>query len=142
VDGKWSAIVSIKAQNTTLLPPLRICRHRLEVDLLLGTWAAKYVPSLTEPELAQYEALLNRETLDLYNYVTGREAPPPELAGPLLDGIVAFVKGQPLGRASQEVRYIVLRSFDITLHLMRIFITTGPSFFVQGYLAVKRNMSN
>ena len=73
------------------------------MDLLLGTWAARFVPSLSAAELSQYEALLNRETLDLYNWVTGREPPPPELAGPLLDGIVAWVRAQPLGRASQEV---------------------------------------
>ncbi|RYG41286.1 succinate dehydrogenase assembly factor 2 [archaeon] len=47
------------------------CAHRspcrLEVDLLLGTWAAKNFASLNMEQLAQYEAIINQETVDLYN---------------------------------------------------------------------------
>jgi succinate dehydrogenase flavin-adding protein (antitoxin of CptAB toxin-antitoxin module) len=45
------------------LPP------RLEVDLLLGKWAAENVPSMTDKELSEYEALLNQETIDIFKYV-------------------------------------------------------------------------
>jgi len=34
--------------------------------------------------LDQYEAILNQETLDIFNCVTGKEDPPKELRYPLL----------------------------------------------------------
>lgn len=55
-------------------------RHRLEVDLLLGTWAIKNLPLLDEKELAQYEAILNRETVDIYNLLIGAPVPPVRAA--------------------------------------------------------------
>lgn len=107
------------------------------MDLLLGTWAARNIPLLSERELEQYEALLNRETLDLYNWVTGKEPPPPELQGPLIDGIVAFTRSQPLGRASPEVCLWGLggrvRDNDAP---------AAPSACAQGYMNIKRSMSN
>ena len=56
-------------------------RGWLEVDLLLGTWAEENVASLTDEEAEQYEAILNLETIDIYNLlvkpsnvIPGREA--------------------------------------------------------------------
>jgi succinate dehydrogenase assembly factor 2 len=45
-------------------------RGWLEVDLLLGTWAAKYVPTLAVAELDEYEDFVNRETIDIYDIIT------------------------------------------------------------------------
>ena len=71
---------------------------------MLGAWAAKYLPTLPEGDLAAYEAILNLETLDIYNLITGVTSPPPELRGPVLDGILTFVRSNPLGKASVKVR--------------------------------------
>ncbi len=65
----------------------------------MGAWADKHLASLPESDLSAYEAILNRETIDLYNWVTGKAPPPPELDGPVLASIKAFVAAAPLGRA-------------------------------------------
>jgi hypothetical protein len=70
----------------------------------MGTWAAKYLGGLPEPQLHEYERILNRETIDIYNYITGKEAPPAELRGPVLESLQAHVAASPLGRANPEVR--------------------------------------
>lgn len=54
-------------------------RGWLEADLLMGSWAVKNVPTLTAEELDQYELLLKEETIDIYNYVSGKDALPAHL---------------------------------------------------------------
>ena len=51
-------------------------RGWLEVDLLLGSFATKYVPEFTAAELVDYELILNQETLDIYNFIIGRDPLP------------------------------------------------------------------
>ena len=74
-------------------------RGWLEVDLLMGAFADAHLPGMGEAELREYERLLNRETLDVYNMVTGKEDAPPELRGAVLERVKAFVASSPLGRA-------------------------------------------
>lgn len=50
--------------------------HRLEVDLLLGSWAEENVPKLSKEQLNHYETIMNQQTIDIYNYMTGKEEPP------------------------------------------------------------------
>lgn len=47
-------------------------RGWLEADILLGSWAVLHVPSLSIEELDEYEIILNEETIDVFNYVTGK----------------------------------------------------------------------
>lgn len=54
-------------------------RGWLEADLLMGSWAVKHVPSLSLEELDEYEVLLKEETIDIYNYISGKDALPPHL---------------------------------------------------------------
>ena len=56
-------------------------RGWLEVDLLLGSWAAIHVPHLTIAEMDEYDKLLEEETIDIYNYVSGKDPLPPHLVG-------------------------------------------------------------
>jgi succinate dehydrogenase assembly factor 2 len=56
-------------------------RGWLEADILMGSWAVQYVPSLTEAQLDEYETILNEETIDIFNYITGKDALPPRLQG-------------------------------------------------------------
>ena len=39
----------------------------------MGTWAEEHVHSLCEEEMDQYEDILNQETIDIFNFVTGKE---------------------------------------------------------------------
>ena len=54
-------------------------RGWLEVDLLMGSWAVENVPKLNEQELDEYEVLLNEETIDIYNYISGKDELPHHL---------------------------------------------------------------
>ena len=88
-------------------------RGWLEVDLQLGTWAERHLAALPEPALREYERILNRETLDVFNFITGKQPPPPELEGEVMASIKRFV-------AEGGSRFV------------------GP----EGYAAIKGGMSN
>ncbi|KDO24781.1 hypothetical protein SPRG_20818 [Saprolegnia parasitica CBS 223.65] len=75
-------------------------RGWLEVDLLLGRWASENVMSLTADELRQYEDILNRETIDIFNFISGKDAVPPEIDTPMMKRLQAYCKTSPLGKAS------------------------------------------
>lgn len=71
-------------------------RGWLELDVLLGKWAAATVPAMRPAALAETEALLSRETPELYRWVAGQERPPPDVAarcGGVLASIRTFVEG-------------------------------------------------
>ena len=54
-------------------------RGWLEADLLLGSWASINVPTLSESDLNDYELLLKEETIDIYNYISGKDPLPDHL---------------------------------------------------------------
>mmetsp|Transcript_17243 Transcript_17243/g.24978 ORF Transcript_17243/g.24978 Transcript_17243/m.24978 type:complete len:169 (-) Transcript_17243:1394-1900(-) len=54
-------------------------RGWLEADILMGSWATKYVPTLTSVELDDYDVLLDEETIDIFNYITGKDPLPDHL---------------------------------------------------------------
>lgn len=55
-------------------------RGTKEMDLLLGSFARKYVPDFAEQELREYEAFLTHNDPDLYNWITEKEVPPEDVA--------------------------------------------------------------
>lgn len=78
-------------------------RGWLEVDVLLGTWACDYVPTLTTDELDQFEKFVNMETIDIYNVITLRLDVPEEMKRPDGQGVVEriqeWARSSPLGKA-------------------------------------------
>ena len=54
-------------------------RGWLEADLLMGSWAQENVPHLSKEELDEYEVVLNVETIDVYNYISGKDELPSHL---------------------------------------------------------------
>ena len=54
-------------------------RGWLEVDILLGKWATEHVPTLTASELDEYDAVLKEETINVYNYLSGKDPLPIHL---------------------------------------------------------------
>jgi succinate dehydrogenase assembly factor 2 len=54
-------------------------RGWLEADILMGSWAVQNVPNLTTLQLDEYETILNEETIDIFNYITGKDELPPRL---------------------------------------------------------------
>ena len=68
----------------------------------MGTWAVENVPSLSIQEMDQYEAILNQETIDIFNFVTGKDEAPAELHGAVLDRLQEWAKSAPLGSSPEE----------------------------------------
>lgn len=77
-------------------------RGWLEVDLLLGSWASKNVMALSAEELQQYEDILNQETIDIFNYISGKDAIPAHIDTPIMKRLQEYSFGSPLGKASVE----------------------------------------
>lgn len=51
-----------------------------EMDLILPPFADKHLPDMDDAELTLYEQMLNEIDHDLYQWVTGQDAPPVEYA--------------------------------------------------------------
>ncbi|KAG1698632.1 hypothetical protein DVH05_014590 [Phytophthora capsici] len=77
-------------------------RGWLEVDLLLGRWASQNVMQLSSEELKQYEDILNEETIDIFNYISGKSDVPEKLNTPMMKRLQEYCLSSPLGKASIE----------------------------------------
>lgn len=51
-----------------------------EMDLILPPFAEAHLPDMDDAQLTLYEQMLNEIDHDLYQWVTGQEAPPAEYA--------------------------------------------------------------
>lgn len=56
----------------------------VQVDLLLGTWAERNVAGLSTADMDSYEDILNLETVDIFNFITGNADPPAFVDTPML----------------------------------------------------------
>ena len=56
------------------------CWHRgtREMDLILGRFADAHLTEFDEAQLDHYEALLDCADADIFDWVSGRAAPPPK----------------------------------------------------------------
>ena len=61
-----------------------------ETDLLLGHFAKKHLPNLTNEQLDMFEALLEAGDPSIFAWVRGDEQVPAEFDGPVLDMIKDF----------------------------------------------------
>lgn len=68
------------------------CWHRgtKELDLLMGPFVDRFLAELTSAQLDQIEDLLTRPDLDLYNWITRREAIPTDAECEVLSLIIEF----------------------------------------------------
>lgn len=68
-------------------------RGWLEADILVGSWARENVPRLNNEELDQLETILQEETIDLFNFVSGKDALPEHLVNlPVMKELMQFAK--------------------------------------------------
>jgi antitoxin CptB len=65
-------------------------RGTKESDLLLGAFAAAHLDAFTPAQLDSYETMLNENDGDLFDWVTGRAAPPAEKMSDVLRLLLAF----------------------------------------------------
>lgn len=55
------------------------------MDLLLGSFAKKHVPGMSVEELDTFDAILEENDPDLYNWVTGKEPEPDTVKSEIFD---------------------------------------------------------
>lgn len=65
-------------------------RGTKESDLLLGAFAAAHLAAFSPAQLERYEALLDETDQDLFDWIAGRAAPPPEKTSDVLGLLLAF----------------------------------------------------
>ena len=65
-------------------------RGTKETDLLLGSFAEEHLAEMSEAQLACYEALLQENDAVLFDWITGRRAPPPERDSDVLRLLMDF----------------------------------------------------
>ncbi|MEJ0010125.1 MAG: succinate dehydrogenase assembly factor 2 [Alphaproteobacteria bacterium] len=63
-----------------------------ETDLVLGTYCDRHLDGMDEPALGLYEALLDEDDADIWNWLTGKAACPRAEFAPLIEAL----KSQPL----------------------------------------------
>ncbi|MDR3506478.1 MAG: succinate dehydrogenase assembly factor 2 [Caulobacteraceae bacterium] len=61
-----------------------------EADLILGPFVDAHLAELSPGELDAFEVLIDQPDHDLYGWIIGRDAPPAELEGPVLEKLRAF----------------------------------------------------
>ncbi len=66
-------------------------RGTKELDFLLGRFAAERLDALDAAQVARFEALLEAPSPLVYAWVTGQDAPPPELDSDVLRLLRDFV---------------------------------------------------
>lgn len=60
-------------------------RGTREMDLLIGSFADKYIASFGPEDLRVFEEILINNDPDVYDWILGRQTPPPELKSRALD---------------------------------------------------------
>ena len=67
-----------------------VYRGNKENDILLGQFARAHIAGFDAAELEQYERILQAGDNDIYDWVSGRLAIPPEVDSPVLRRLLAF----------------------------------------------------
>ena len=67
-----------------------VYRGNKENDILLGQFARAHIAEFGAAELDQYESLLEAGDNDIFDWVTGKAAVPPEADTPVLRKLLAF----------------------------------------------------
>jgi antitoxin CptB len=64
-------------------------RGTREMDLIMGSFADKYVPGFEDRDLDQFEELLTLSDPDLYNWITGVETAPANIHNNVFEKLLA-----------------------------------------------------
>jgi antitoxin CptB len=65
-------------------------RGMREADLLLGSFAERYLAELSDEQLDRYEDLLANSDGPILDWITGRAVPPPEQDSDVLRLVMSF----------------------------------------------------
>jgi antitoxin CptB len=70
-------------------------RGTRESDLILGRFADAYLAGFEEAQLERYEVLLDCPDADIFDWVSGRAAPPPEHDHDVIRLLLTFSNAYP-----------------------------------------------
>ncbi len=73
-------------------------RGMKEMDLVLGSFASQYAESMEDPDLADFEALLDCNDQQLNDWFMGVSEVPQEWSSPLVEKLVEFCRSGDLAR--------------------------------------------
>ena len=65
-------------------------RGTREADLILGSFADQYLAGFNDAQLDCYEALLGQPDPDIFDWLAGRAAPPPDCDNDVTRLLLAF----------------------------------------------------
>jgi len=65
-------------------------RGTREADLILGSFANTHLAGFSDAQLSAYEALLECNDAELFDWITGKGAPPPEYDTEVTRLLLAF----------------------------------------------------
>ena len=100
LGGSSKARTQMSTQPDTIEARRRRIRFRAwrrgtrELDLLVGPFADRFAPSLSETELELFEALLELPDQDLYRWLVGPDEAPIDYRTSLLTRMIAFNGGR------------------------------------------------
>lgn len=79
-------------------------RGTREMDLIMGSFADKYVPELSPEDLDCYDEVLQNPDPDLYDWISGRVEMPANLKNPILEKLLdhQYARSQSTGSASKD----------------------------------------
>lgn len=84
-------------------------RGWLEVDLLLGIFSER-ISTFSDQDLDEYEAILNCETIDIFNFVTGKDEVPESLNTPMMKTLQEYCRNNPIGTGREAYAYAKTKS--------------------------------
>ena len=65
-------------------------RGTKELDLVLGQFSEKYLPTMSENDIDLFEAIINENEHDIYAWLAGREPAPKEHRNHIMNMILNF----------------------------------------------------
>ena len=82
MSGSMLSSAALDARRRRIL--FRAWRRGMrEMDLVMGQFADANLPTMSEPELDEFERLLGAPDPEVLAWITGEEATPPEFETPL-----------------------------------------------------------
>jgi antitoxin CptB len=70
-------------------------RGTKELDLIIGSFAERYLRKFDHPQLDRFEALLDIPEPFIYDWLVGRGSPPTELRHDVMELLLAFEYPHP-----------------------------------------------
>ncbi len=64
-------------------------RGTRELDLLMGSFAERNLPDMSDEELDLYDIILTHPDPDIYNWIVGQETTPANYMNPVMEKLLA-----------------------------------------------------